>query len=90
MYGPDLSRFFLLAIEGIRDLVRSRGLVDLYKSQVQYISQWDQLCARRGGLEKLVGRLCKNDLNVTCIFYSSDAADYLICVDLCGRRISQK
>ena len=31
--GKDLTRFFFQAEDGIRDLVRSRGLGDVYKRQ---------------------------------------------------------
>ena len=39
MISRRLSCFFFQAEDGIRDLVRSRGLGDVYKRQVFYIHQ---------------------------------------------------
>ena len=84
--------FFFQAEDGIRDLVRSRGLGDVYKRQVQ---------GRRGGdldLEKAAmvlltdyrgGKLGRVSLE-SCLLYTSDAADERSSVDLGGRRIIKK
>ena len=84
--------FFFQAEDGIRDLVRSRGLGDVYKRQ----------CPGRAGHpgcgKRLIGgplptRLCGAPVDTPfrgCLLYTSDAADDLLCVDLGGRRIIKK
>ena len=84
--------FFLQAEDGIRDLVRSRGLGDVYKRQV---------VRRLLGVE-LAGRQIKRSLangvvdpvacehRDPCLLYTSDAADERSSVDLGGRRIIKK
>ena len=84
--------FFFQAEDGIRDLVRSRGLGDVYKRQGQ-----DHNNERRS-LEVLqASKLSWRDTYVVgcvyyddCLLYTSDAADDLLCVDLGGRRIIKK
>ena len=84
--------FFFQAEDGIRDLVRSRGLGDVYKRQV--VSRWSFV---GGGLWSAVsaqrcrprGWRSRAGLQ-TCVLYTSDAADDLLCVDLGGRRIIKK
>ena len=96
--------FFFQAEDGIRDLVRSRGLGDVYKRQA---------CGSECNIRSLWSRLSFEHLNVlnefqnamliaptdfgsahrypyTCLLYTSDAADDLLCVDLGGRRIIKK
>ena len=84
--------FFFQAEDGIRDLVRSRGLGDVYKRQGQMeivevevggrlllssdIDDWNEI-ERRG-------------VTVICLLYTSDAADERSSVDLGGRRIIKK
>ena len=100
--------FFFQAEDGIRDLVRSRGLGDVYKRQTivvlaphvrrqQIIERGDRPppgnLAR--GLEPLRvliehGIDDVNERFITCLLYTSDAADDLLCVDLGGRRIIKK
>ena len=84
--------FFFQAEDGIRDLVRSRGLGDVYKRQVQ-------IEPGSVGVEKGVapGLQCQQEERVEgveqlcrCLLYTSDAADDLLCVDLGGRRIIKK
>ena len=84
--------FFCKAEDGIRDLVRSRGLGDVYKRQEQI------------GTAKSLGMVFQtcptNQQNVTggyfdavlklCLLYTSDAADERSSVDLGGRRIIKK
>ena len=84
--------FFFQAEDGIRDLVRSRGLGDVYKRQEVTLvlfapgknnvivfgdfSNWTQQC--------------NYQMNKTCLLYTSDAADERSSVDLGGRRIIKK
>ena len=84
--------FFFQAEDGIRDLVRSRGLGDVYKRQVQLRGAVGQrgleadLEARRLFLVELPGA----DHVRACLLYTSDAADERSSVDLGGRRIIKK
>ena len=84
--------FFFQAEDGIRDLVRSRGLGDVYKRQ-----------GRRGAKSKFrrAGRTHRatqdhRTSNIFdtqfrgCLLYTSDAADERSSVDLGGRRIIKK
>ena len=88
--------FFLFQAEdGIRDLVRSRGLGDVYKrqlimpsisffeSEAQFFSVSDTTSSVRN---------CHNlEGNPNCcLLYTSDAADERSSVDLGGRRIIKK
>ena len=84
--------FFFQAEDGIRDLVRSRGLGDVYKRQ-------DLLA--RAAAEGLHRRRQRHDPGVSpldwlcdrvrgCLLYTSDAADERSSVDLGGRRIIKK
>ena len=84
--------FFFQAEDGIRDLVRSRGLGDVYKRQGQ-----DRSVPRRGARERAradpgAAGADRDDAarDVPCLLYTSDAADDLLCVDLGGRRIIKK
>ena len=84
--------FFFQAEDGIRDLVRSRGLGDVYKRQHQ----------DRGGQHPVRHRpVCRRELHgdaaekqhsqdSRCLLYTSDAADERSRVDLGGRRIIKK
>ena len=84
--------FFFQAEDGIRDLVRSRGLGDVYKRQGGGSSSgswspvWpsEEFWARLGSHESLAGRSSR------CLLYTSDAADERSSVDLGGRRIIKK
>ena len=87
-----VAYFFFQAEDGIRDLVRSRGLGDVYKRQVL------DILPLNAALVFVVLALL---LNVSidgagqsttggCLLYTSDAADDLLCVDLGGRRIIKK
>ena len=94
--------FFFQAEDGIRDLVRSRGLGDVYKRQKQNL---DNVLYKIK--EKLGNILEKSSVYVTeawgledqpdflnmaliCLLYTSDAADERSSVDLGGRRIIKK
>ena len=88
----NLFFVFFQAEDDIRDLVRSRGLGDVYKRQLQFL-----LCDRYVGarLPQLLGvlRLLKLfllDAREPCLLYTSDAADERSSVDLGGRRIIKK
>ena len=84
--------FFFQAEDGIRDLVRSRGLGDVYKRQETWSSpipkgrdrvgliRWHR---RQSGVDPL-------ELRSLCLLYTSDAADERSSVDLGGRRIIKK
>ena len=84
--------FFFQAEDGIRDLVRSRGLGDVYKRQmltgvasssIHLPEQW--WCAPcRPNYAMLINILRP------CLLYTSDAADERSSVDLGGRRIIKK
>ena len=83
---------FFQAEDGIRDLVRSRGLGDVYKRQeidgetfspfIIFFSQTTQRGEGRRGRRR--------PFTCDCLLYTSDAADDLLCVDLGGRRIIKK
>ena len=84
--------FFFQAEDGIRDLVRSRGLGDVYKRQ-----EYDKCIAKYGDTFNIthfrydiVAPIIANDMLEACLLYTSDAADDLLCVDLGGRRIIKK
>ena len=97
--------FFFQAEDGIRDLVRSRGLGDVYKRQPllrwnDYVS-WNRLTDSllfTGFSVPLLDYIVKTVIldrtfgitTTTCLLYTSDAADDLLCVDLGGRRSIKK
>ena len=84
--------FFFQAEDGIRDLVRSRGLGDVYKRQRRMRACGLKSCIIDGPTSQ---RAC-DFLDVlfgivgVCLLYTSDAADERSSVDLGGRRIIQK
>ena len=86
------SDFFFQAEDGIRYLVRSRGLGDVYKRQAY------SLAARAAGLRShLFSPLYSRNFakpmttpSTPCLLYTSDAADERSSVDLGGRRIIKK
>ena len=83
---------FFQAEDGIRDLVRSRGLGDVYKRQItQYPFTPDIILQL---IHIYIFLLYKFDLNLpqdkACLLYTSDAADERSSVDLGGRRIIKK
>ena len=90
--------FFFQAEDGIRDLVRSRGLGDVYKRQVakQYQRNREQWTRRPDEMPVWGTQASRfNDDGVTalyqgCLLYTSDAADERSSVDLGGRRIIKK
>ena len=84
--------FVFQAEDGIRDLVRSRGLGDVYKRQVKVHNQVRGLQPWPGATTYLAD----NQIKITaarpwsCLLYTSDAADERSSVDLGGRRIIKK
>ena len=84
--------FFFQAEDGIRDLVRSRGLGDVYKRQVgNFVYQ----CPKSRiflGRSAYYGKRPNGIATVEyfCLLYTSDAADERSSVDLGGRRIIKK
>ena len=90
--------FFFQAEDGIRDLVRSRGLGDVYKRQPSH-GALDRLTApSRELLVRVPGREGRRPPRLDlgghrhhlCLLYTSDAADERSSVDLGGRRIIKK
>ena len=84
--------FFFQAEDGIRDLVRSRGLGDVYKRQVDArrlpgIAHTGDCLYERGHQSR---GLCRLLPALRCLLYTSDAADERSSVDLGGRRIIKK
>ena len=84
--------FFFQAEDGIRDLVRSRGLGDVYKRQEQRLTH---------ELREGVSSIFREDELILeaqqqaiderpCLLYTSDADDERSSVDLGGRRIIKK
>ena len=84
--------FFFQAEDGIRDLVRSRGLGDVYKRQDRDLIELPDM--RR--LDLASSQLCVGSFGIVssstspCLLYTSDAADERSSVDLGGRRIIKK
>ena len=89
--------FFFQAEDGIRDLVRSRGLGDVYKRQIpdRQRSFPKSICQDLYSSVLDLHTLFSQCLQLKtlqnqaflCLLYTSDAADDLLCVDLGGRRI---
>ena len=84
--------FFFQAEDGIRDLVRSRGLGDVYKRQVQLVAleQVENSVFEGRETGDHVRRDARRALIEGCLLYTSDAADERSSVDLGGRRIIKK
>ena len=84
--------FFFQAEDGIRDLVRSRGLGDVYKRQRSTCRSLDSPSSVVSG--EPPNPLSAGDAVATpssiCLLYTSDAADERSSVDLGGRRIIKK
>ena len=84
--------FFFQAEDGIRDLVRSRGLGDVYKRQ-EVVSAPRVNEPITTGDSRISGNFTiqeGQDLANICLLYTSDAADERSSVDLGGRRIIKK
>ena len=84
--------FFFQAEDGIRDLVRSRGLGDVYKRQIVVrprMSVSSAACTARS-LSVSSAEVASSSSRIGCLLYTSDAADERSSVDLGGRRIIKK
>ena len=84
--------FFFQAEDGIRDLVRSRGLGDVYKRQAMAGRPKVGFMEFDGARSVLISirRMPLVATPSTCLLYTSDAADERSSVDLGGRRIIKK
>ena len=97
VFKRQLFFFFFQAEDGIRDLVRSRGLGDVYKRQFRdcplypKTEGWLKWTATKGvELEFTFQDLFRVEQSAyyrPCLLYTSDAADERSSVDLGGRRI---
>ena len=84
--------FFFQAEDGIRDLVRSRGLGDVYKRQTLNAAPYYKW-SRRRPIPVSPSTKTTSTISLafcTCLLYTSDAADERSSVDLGGRRIIKK
>ena len=83
---------FFQAEDGIRDLVRSRGLGDVYKRQAMDNRplKWEEFLERIGQTIYLSATPGDYEQAKGCLLYTSDAADERSSVDLGGRRIIKK
>ena len=84
--------FFFQAEDGIRDLVRSRGLEMCIRDSRQAVvpcAEVDRAGGPQGHREVGV-RLRAHNRSIACLLYTSDAADERSSVDLGGRRIIKK
>ena len=84
--------FFFQAEDGIRDLVRSRGLGDVYKRQDKFIQEDQTVLSSKEkiGLDLFFSDRLSCSRCHSCLLYTSDAADERSSVDLGGRRIIKK
>ena len=87
--------FFFQAEDGIRDLVRSRGLGDVYKRQIPASAPLSAAASTMitGTPLPAIPEISFARKNVqvgACLLYTSDAADERSSVDLGGRRIIKK
>ena len=87
-----LVLFFYQAEDGIRDLVRSRGLGDVYKRQDlrRARSSLLSLAPTTTGSATAIALIYPELKGKLCLLYTSDAADERSSVDLGGRRIIKK
>ena len=84
--------FFFQAEDGIRDLVRSRGLGDVYKRQNPEAKKLSNKIYHvpQVGISINSSIYKSWTREVFCLLYTSDAADERSSVDLGGRRIIKK
>ena len=88
----ELRGFLFQAEDGIRDLVRSRGLGDVYKRQLEDRTDPPTHHAAKGWFKR-GSQIPKPHVlrkHQACLLYTSDAADERSSVDLGGRRIIKK
>ena len=81
--------FFFQAEDGIRDLVRSRGLGDVYKRQAVdcFWADINCSCGVSSTTIDVADVIAVAEAWNLCLLYTSDAADERSSVDLGGRRI---
>ena len=81
--------FFFQAEDGMRDLVRSRGLGDVYKRQLQRHHPQERAMSAATRSVTDLRELAREGAALVgnCLLYTSDAADERSSVDLGGRRI---
>mgnify|MGYP003381651552 CR=1 FL=1 len=92
MSDVDVFFFFFQAEDGIRYLVRSRGLGDVYKRQMQARASWmrsNPLTRVNVAMRETQATRAVREMQ-GCLLYTSDAADERSSVDLGGRRIIKK
>ena len=84
--------FFFKAEDGIRVLVRSRGLGDVYKRQTRRFFPNGRLSKKKwkDALTEITAEFQQFASTYRCLLYTSDAADERSSVDLGGRRIIKK
>ena len=84
--------FFFQAEDGIRYLVRSRGLGDVYKRRIRdrYGKKVDTSLCNKVTYSLPIPSNDKTYNSYFCLLYTSDAADERSSVDLGGRRIINK
>ena len=84
--------FCFQAEDGIRDLVLSRGLGDVYKRQAEgLVKRLRSLVKVGAGATANIGpKQLAEWRRQLCLLYTSDAADERSSVDLGGRRIIKK
>ena len=84
--------FFFQAEDGIRDLVRSRGLGDVYKRQELVTASAERIPIKVAILNNAYLGMVRQwqEMFYDCLLYTSDAADERSSVDLGGRRIIKK
>ena len=84
--------FFFQAEDGIRCLVRSRGLGDVYKRQVASGRACGAPVLYQAARWKTPSTpaIAARSVSGACLLYTSDAADERSSVDLGGRRIIKK
>ena len=91
MFGQSEVFFFFQAEDGIRYLVRSRGLGDVYKRQLPVDAHprhgHRQAAGERGKATDVKGLRALLD---ACLLYTSDAAAERSRVDLGGCRVIEK
>ena len=83
---------FFQAEDGIRDAQESRGLGDVYKRQHYSFRYVLRVCRSNDEKTRPPDAFLQLAFNrsKSCLLYTSDAADDLLCVDLGGRRIIKK
>ena len=90
----DSCFFFFQAEDGIRDAQESRGLGDVYKRQAfGCVLEKPGTSSTSSNVRASINGKVSMGSSIpvhSCLLYTSDAADDLLCVDLGGRRIIKK